>query len=339
MEWRDKMMIVDRLKLNLEFGKHVELDYDVLDEICDLMSKEEVFKYYKPYSWDDPCYWLEDDKGKREVSQYFTIGNAINFRYWWKEYNGRIRHCQGMKGGMNVDGALYMWRSLRTCYDQEIFPILDAYKLSKISLMCFKKIFQDDNGNVPIPSYKERIKNWRDLGKKLCEYWSGEFYNLLKETKNSLYNFIQYSRQFRAFDDPLCKMTMVNAILHNGRGITKFRETIFPGIDYQLVKQQLRIGILVPKKHVENKLVREELLSEKEARELRNACLKAFIYIMKKTHIAGDVIDNKWWFNRKKCNDEKPVCLNNETIDMCLFSKVCRRRIQYKCPLENTRYY
>jgi len=331
--------VIDRLRLNLEFGKHIELDYEVLEDICDLMSKEDVFKSYKPYSWDDACYWLENTKGERDVSQYFTVGNAINFRYRWKEQNGRIVHCQGMKGGMNVNGALYMWRSLRTCYDRGTFTILDAHKLSKISLRDFKEIFRDDNGKVPMPLCEERLKNWQDLGRKLCEYWNGEFYNLLKETKNSLYNFIQYSRQFRAFDDPLCKMTMVNAIFHQGRGIIKFKETILPGIDDQLVKQQLRIGVLIPKKNVKNKLVRGELLSEIEARELRNACLKAFIYIMKKTRIAGDVIDNKWWFNRKNCKDEKPVCQNSETTNTCLFSKVCKKRVQYKSPLENTRYY
>lgn len=333
------MMIVDRLNLNLKFGKFVEIDYQVLDEICDLISKEKSFKTYKPYSWDDARFWLENDKGKREVSQYFTVGNAINFRYWWKERDGKIVSCKGVKGGMNVDGALYMWRSLKVCHDQEIFPILNADKLSKISLRDFKKIFRDDNGNIPIPYCEERVKNWRDLGEKLQEYWGGEFYNLLKETKNSLYNFIQYSRQFRAFDDPLCKMTMVNAIFHQGRGIIKFKETIFPGIDYQLIKQQLRIGALVPKGNVKNKLMNEELLSKNEARELRNACLKSFIYIMKKTRIPGDLIDNKWWFNRKNCKDENPVCKNNKTVHLCLFSKVCRKRIQFKRPLENTRYY
>ncbi|MHA1832838.1 MAG: queuosine salvage family protein, partial [Candidatus Baldrarchaeia archaeon] len=203
------MIIVDRLRLNLEFGKFVEIDYQVLDEICDLVSKEKSFKTYEPYSWDNPLFWLENENGKREVSQYFAVGNAINFRYWWKERNGRIVSCKGIKGGIEASGALYMWRSLRVCYDQEIFPILDADKLSKISLQDFKKIFRDDRGNIPIPSCQERVKNWQDLGEKLREYWGGEFYNLLKETKNSLYNFIQYSRQFRAFDDPLCKMTMV----------------------------------------------------------------------------------------------------------------------------------
>jgi hypothetical protein len=335
----DKMIIVNKLRLNLEFGKYVELDYDVLDKICELMSKEDAFKSYKPYSWNNPNYWLENDKGVSEVSQYFTVGNAINFRYWWIVKNGRINQCQGLKGGMNVEGAMYMWRSLRICYDKEIFPILDAHKLIKISITDLKKIFQDDNGNVPLPLLEERLKNWQDLGKKLYEYWSGEFYNILKESKNSLYNFIQYSRQFRAFDDPLCKMAIVNAIFHQGREIIKFKENIFPGIDYQLMKQQLRIGILEPKGTAKNKLINKKLLSKEEARELRNACLKSFIYIMNKTHIRGDIIDNKWWFNRKFCKDENPVCQNIKTTIHCPFSKVCKKRIQYKRPLENTRYY
>jgi hypothetical protein len=335
---RNKMLIVDKLRLNLEFGKYVELDYEILDKVCELIGKD-TSKSCKPYSWDNSLYWLENTKGLDEVSQYFTIGNAINFKYWQVDKSGRITQCLGVKGGIKVKGAMYMWRSLRMCYDEETFPILDAHKLARISMKDLKKIFKADNGNVPLPLLEERLKNWQDLGSKLCEYWDGEFYNLLKEAKNSLYTFIQYSRQFRAFDDPLCKMTMANAIFHQGRGITRFRETIFPAIDYHLVKQQLRIGILIPKVTVKNKLIHEKLVSKKEGRELRNACLKAFIYIMKKTHVKGDIIDNKWWFNRKKCKDENPICRNSKAINICPFARVCKKNIQYKGPLENTRYY
>jgi len=332
-------MIAEKFRLDLYHGKFVELDYEALDRICDLIRTGKAFKTYKPYPWNDPRYWPDESEEKWTVSQYFAVGNAINFGYWQRQERGGITYCQGTKGGIQTSGALYLWRALRTCYENGTFPILDSQKLAKISVRDLEKIFKDDAGRTRLPQLEERTRNWQDLGSRLCEYWNGEFYNLLQDCSNSLYTFVQYSRQFRAFDDPLCKLTMVNAILHQGRGLVKFKEPILPGIDYQLMKQHLRIGVLKPKRRISKKLVRENLLSVEEARELRNACLEAFIYIMNKTGVAGDSLDNKWWFNRNNCSDDKPVCENSETLSKCLFSQVCKKNTRYKRPLENTRYY
>ena len=334
----DSYLITDRLRLNLQYGNHVTIDRNTLDKTCDLIERKEI--KVKPFDWRNPLYWLEDEKGKAKVSQFFTIGNSINFRYWWigeKKENG---YCEGKKGGVETRGAYYMWRSLKVCLDQDFYPMLDARKLSKITLKEVKGIFQDDKGALPMPGCEERLKNWRDLGKKLYEYWSGEFYNLVKETRGSLYQFIQYSRQFRAFDDPLCKMTMVNAIMHQGRGLTTFDEPIFPAVDDKLPNQQVRIGILVVDKKVGDKLKKRAYLSPDETRELRNASLDAFIYMMKKTGLTGDVIDNMFWFNRTKCRTETPVCEEGEKIEKCLFHEICKRKVEYKFHLtKGTRYF
>lgn len=332
-------MIAEKFRLDLHHGKFVELDYEAIDRICDLIRMGKAFKTYKPYPWNDTRYWPDESEEKRTVSQYFAVGNAINFGYWQRQRRTDIMHCRGTKGGIQTSGALYLWRALRTCYENNTFPILDSQKLAKISVRDLKRIFSTDTGRTPLPQLEERTRNWQDLGSRLCEYWKGEFYNLLQDCSNSLYTFVQYSRQFRAYDDPLCKLTMVNAILHQGRGLVKFQEPILPGVDYQLTKQQLRIGILKPKKAMAKKLVKEELLSEEEARELRNACLSAFIHMMNKTGVAGDYLDNRWWFNRANCNDDNPVCRDPKTSDKCLFIKVCKRYTYYKRPLEHTRYY
>jgi len=331
-------LITNRLKLNLQYGNHVTIDKNTLDMTCDLIKKKGF--NVKPFDWRDPVFWLEDKESKANVSQFFAIGNSINFRYWWTgEKNGNGK-CEGEKGGVETRGAYYMWRSLKVCWDQDFYPILDARKLSKITLIDVNSIFQDDKGARPMPACDERLKNWRDLGKKLYEYWSGEFYNLVKETKGSLYQFIQYSRQFRAFDDPLCKMTMVNAIMHQGRGLTKFDESIFPAVDDKLPNQQVRTGILVVDKKVGDKLKNRVYLSSDETRELRNASLDAFIYMMKKTGLSGDVIDNMFWFNRTKCRTERPVCEEGEEMEKCLFHEICKRETEYKFHLtKDTRYF
>lgn len=317
----------------MNFGKLVDIDYNVLDNVCSLLSKKLNPKSYRPFDWRNDKYWLDDAEDPLKVSQFFAIGNAINFRYWSINEAGKYVHCQGKKGGSSERGARYMWRSLKICCDNGMFPILEAEKLANITLDEMRQIIQDDEGNDVMPALQERLRNWKNLGYKLFEYWNGEFYNLVQETKGSLFDFIQLSRQFRAFDDPLCKMTMVNAIMHQGRGIIKFDMPIFPAIDYQLLKQQMRIGILTLKERISKKIIYKELLTSSEARELRNAGLTAFMYMIEKTSLPGDLIDNTWWMNKKVCQTEKPFC------EKCLFNTVCLKKADYWIPLEITRYY
>jgi len=329
--------VADRLRLLLELGDKVEIDDERLEQVCRHLKKIDL-ESYKPLDWRDPKHFPGDDEGMPTVSQFFTIGNSINFRYWWRD-NGRLKYAEGRKGGNSERGAFYMWRSLRVSMKTGVFPLLEAKRLAKIEPEDIRRIFRDDDGRDVMPALEERLHNWRDLGTKLHEFWGGEFYNLVKETRGSLFDFIQYSRQFRAFDDPLCKMIMVNAILHQGRGITKFDQPIFPGIDYELLKQQMRIGILKISKDLEIKIEHSELLASDEAAELRKAGLKAFLRMMEATSINGDILDNIWWSNRKACNTDVPICQTKDQESKCRFLDVCSKRTKLRIPLEITRYY
>jgi len=325
-------MLIEKLRINLDFGKFVQIDKQKEKEIVKYMISKKEFEDYKPYDWSDYNFWIPNGEGKDVVSQFFALGNAINFRYWEMK-NGKFVYCESKKDGIEARGAKYMWRCIKIAYESGNFDIFNTKKLANMKINQFKDIFRADSGNIPIPHLKDRVENWNDFGWKLYEYWGSEFYNLIKEAGKSLHQFIQLSRQFRAFEDPLCKMIMVNAILHQGRKITNFKENVFPGIDYHLVKENLRIGILRPNKTITKKLKNEKYLLKTEMREIRNACLKIFLYLMKETGINGDVLDNMWWSNGKKCSKDNPRC--NE----CVFSPVCEKNLFYKIPLEKTRYY
>jgi hypothetical protein len=134
-------------------------------------------------------------------------------------------------------------------------------------------------------------------------------------------------------------MTMVNAIMHSGRGLVTFDEPIFPGMDYELLKQEMRNGILELNDTMKNKLRKGILLTAEESRELRNAGLSAFLEIMKLTSLGGDVLDNVWWFNRSNCETHRPVCKINGEEKNCFFYGVCPERTEYLIPVEDTRYY
>lgn len=325
-------MLIEKLRINLSFGDYVQVDERKEKKLAKYLVSKKEFERYDPYDWGDYNFWIPNEEGKDVVSQFFALGNSINFRYWNLKH-GDFVYCKGIKEGIETSGARYMWRCIKTAYENGNFDIFNTKKLANMKINQIGDIFQDDKGNIPMPHLKERLKNWNDLGWKLYEYWEDEFYNIIKEVGKSLYQFIQFSRQFRAFDDPLCKMTMVNAILHQGRDITKFKEYAFPAIDYQLVKENLRIGVLRPNKRIAEKLKNRTYLSKEEMREIRNACLKVFLYLMKETGISGEALDNMWWSNRKKCSEDNPKC--NE----CIFSPICEKNVIYKIPLEETRHY
>jgi len=155
----------------------------------------------------------------------------------------------------------------------------------------------------------------------------------------SLVRFCELSREFRAFDDPLCKLTMLNVILHTGSGLTQFDRDPLPAIDYHLVKQMLRHGVVVPVAPLREKLVRRRYLTHGEASELRRPTLMAFLRIADATHVPGHILDNKWWGNRNKCLTEGPVCTAPSTASECPFLAVCGRLTDLGMPLERTRYY
>src|SRR5207249_1364743 len=111
----------------------------------------------------------------------------------------------------------------------------------------------------------------------LKQSWQGLFFNLIQSTRGSLVAFTRLSSEFRAYDDPNLKLVMVNAILHSGSGIVAFDADPLPGIDYHLLKQVLRHGLVKPIEYLGRKIGRGELLTEREGRELRRVALGALV--------------------------------------------------------------
>jgi hypothetical protein len=272
-------------------------------------------------AWDDALFWnVEDDPAHR--SQFFAIGNAINFRFWRLEGNDAVP-AVGTIEGQSFRGAMYMWRCLRRTLDRQELPLLDANFLAVLSDGDFDAIFSDDAGVNPLDvAREERIKNLHDLGRKLGNLWSGLFYTVARASEGSIVAFARLSAGFRAFDDPLFKLTMVNAIVHSGSGVYEFRDEPLPAIDYHLLRQALRQGMVVPDGRVAERLRAGKLLHRSEASELRRVALVAFVSLAAKTGLSGEVIDNIYWLNRA----------NSDFLSGCT-------QQEFGLPLELTRYY
>ena len=197
---------------------------------------------------------------------------------------------------------MYMWRALRRTLEHGEVPLLDADFLAKLSHDDFDRVFADDLGTNPLSvAAGERIANLRDLGLRLSAAWDGQFLNVARASEGSLVEFSRSSQEFRAFDDPVHKLTMVNAILHSGSGVFEFLDQPLPAIDYHLLKHALRQGMVRATGELEQKLRAGELLTSAEGQGLRTVALGRLRGACRSARDSGEIIDNKYWLNRSNC--------------------------------------
>jgi hypothetical protein len=330
--------LAQALQIDLSPSLRAPIDGERLALVADRLKVRSGSARPVPAKWDDPLFW-NVEASSPDRSQYFAIGNAINFRFW-ELAGGALHPMKGSINGQEYRGSMYMWRCLRRCWDTGTYPILDAEFLANISAEQFDTIFADDAGRDQLSIARDdRISNLQDLGHRLASEWDGLFYNLLRSTDGSLVSFAALSRSFRAYDDPLCKLTMVNAILHSGSGLYAFHESPLPGIDYEIVKQLLRQEIVRPDTEIREKLTGIRLLSADEAYELRRSAMVAMIALSDTAYLSGDVLDNLYWLNRVNCVESEPVCQRPGEGHKCPFWGQCAEHVEFHRPLELTRYY
>ena len=284
-----------------------------------------------PERWDDPKFW-NVDASERERCQYLAIGNSINFRFW-SRCDHRLIPSEGTILGERLRGSMYMWRRLRLAIQDGQLPV-DADELADLDENALRRAFVDDDGNSPLsPGWSDRVANIRDLGRRLADHWGGLFENLVSASNCSLESFATLSAEFRAFDDPVKKLTMVNAIMLSGSGLAHFDTEPLPGIDYHLMRQALRQGLVVPPPELARRLLSGADLDEADSRGLRLAIRDALVEVADKAGISTAVLDNLYWMNKRVCSEVAPHCSS------CIFNGQCSRRTVYGSPVEWTRYY
>jgi hypothetical protein len=330
--------VAEALAIDSSPSDLVAIDVEQLERIARHIMARSDFDDFSSATWDDDHFWNPHDPQPRR-SQFFAVGNAINFRFWKLE-TGRVTPSVGIIDGREYRGAMFMWRALRSELDRGRGRILDAGFLSELTLETLDAIFVDDSGSNPMGQGSEdRVANLRDLGQQLLAHWDGSFFNVVEASDGSLVEFAALSKSFRAFDDPLYKLTMLNAILHSGGGVYRFYDHPLPAIDYHLLRHALRQGILRPTAPLAEKLRRQKLLTAEEAQELRRLALVAFVELSERTRLSGELLDNKFWLNRTNCTDFDPVCLDERTASRCPFYGACIQAVEFGRPLEITRYY
>jgi hypothetical protein len=313
-----------------------ETSKDQVAAVASLLRRRFGGSTPRPATWDDPLFW-NVDASRADRCQFLAIGNAINFRFWTLA-DGQVIASAGPVDGESFRGAMYLWRRLRVGVQRGEFE-LNAKWLSTLTADSVERAFRDDEGACPLsPGLADRADNLRDLGMRLLADWGGEFVNVVDEASGSLTRFAELSTTFRAFDDPVRKLTMVNAIMLAGSGLTRFDEDPLPGIDYHLIKQAVRQGLVVPSRQVQDKLRDGQFLTPPESLALRRATMSALLQVAEASDISTAVIDNIYWGNGRICDERKPACQVAGGPE-CPFEEACMQLVDLGRPLELTRYY
>jgi hypothetical protein len=328
--------IIQTLGIDPSPSSIVDIDLQMVDRFA---ARLRLLRHsYSPPKWDDPKFW-DTESSRSTRTQYIAVGNSINFRFWSLD-GSNFKKAGGRLEGEYFAGAMYMWRCLRRTQSVRRLPILEAQFLAEITPTDFRHIFADDDGLEPLAvGIEERLANLRNLGQVLADQWDGCFSNLIEEAGGSLTRYASLMRGIRAFDDQMHKLTMVNAIMLTGSGLATFDAMPFPGIDYQLLKQLLRQGLLHPNQGLSAKLRNRQALTSEEGYELRRTALQVFVRLEELTAWNGQLMDNLWWYNRINCTDNEPVCLTPKNSHRCPFVGACSQRVSLQAPIEMTRYY
>ena len=100
--------------IDFNFYGLVEINENILNKFIEFLKENDQITSSKPNAWIDDNFWLDPSKGPEINSQYFTVGNSINFKFW--EYKDKgIERVKGIKGNVECKGSSFMWRSLKVC--------------------------------------------------------------------------------------------------------------------------------------------------------------------------------------------------------------------------------
>lgn len=134
----------------------VSLDLDKMDKFVDQIDRMNlVFN-----SWRSEQF-IQNDSIK-DITQFFFVGNAINFRFWYDNYKHVFEY-------IGYKGSTAMWVIIRNNS-----LLMDAAYLSKINV-------SEVDGLCNMPNPDKRQMALREAGSVLVEKYGGEILNLCEK--------------------------------------------------------------------------------------------------------------------------------------------------------------
>lgn len=273
----------------------------LLDHIYSLFDKDSILLDYG--------HSTDVSSVQEQMVQYYFVGNAINFSFWFDKYDEKYQFN-------NLSGSEAMWDVLKR--NQEL---LNAEYLKNIEQTKFRERF----GKMPME--EKRIEQLYEVGKVLTRRYNGKAINILREADYKIENIIrEISSNFELWNDSYGDIhfykriqSFINCLFNDSicrsmvdkTGIEKM--TILA--DYHIPKLFRHYEILDYSEDLQNKVDNGILLNSgsKEEMDIRMATILVGIKLLEIMNQSSFVItpptlDGILWREARKINAPYHLC-------------------------------
>lgn len=272
----------------------------VIEKQCNNLSNL-LEKVNLPKDIEEP----KETELKPDVSKnfYFTI---VAICHQTSPINGLP--VEGIINGLYLRGWDYLCAKFyNTVKDDN--SLVYPEKLSEIKSTDIIDILEDDNGNLNISDSEGRARLLRDIGKKMLKFNYSSVEDIYKKSKGYLIGIhgsglLKKLSYFDAYSDPVMKKSLFFLSLMKNHLYWKYKDDakLGPPVDYHEMRGHLRFGtIRVNDENLHNKILKNELISEVEDIQIRQAVFDAIILISNKTNNSSSVLHYFFWNLFRNC--------------------------------------
>ena len=177
--------VLETCKFVVDNAKHVNINYDKVNELIDELLKFNNVHYLTKVSY--PIY----DMDTRDIVNFLLIYDSIDFSFWGEPKWTINVNRQFLDGGIALLHCIF---NLFNNHDSRL-----VYKeIENMSLDQFKEILK---GNVDIPLLEERYRIIIGIAKIVNKKMNGSFYDYIKAMNTDKEIFETILNYFSSFED------------------------------------------------------------------------------------------------------------------------------------------
>ncbi len=281
-----------------------------------------------------------------QAVNFFFFTAMHDFGFWYGDNKGYFEPLYGKMDGKTCKGSDLLWKVCMKAFNKDVmrfepYRLFEPCRLSAISPTELARIFSDDNGPVPWPDFGTRFAITRAYARwftmeKITPKILVEAANKTEEPLQYLLTWLRLVPGYNR--DHLEKRNMYLAMALANRPEkfldVKDPENWKPLVDYHLMRLSLRLGLVYLDKEIQKTIKKREWINFEIEREIRYATFRAVSEIIKKSGRPMSFIDEKMWMARKYCPEmETPEC------PKCIFTSICKKRIELFQPVYRTTAY
>ncbi|HMP73692.1 MAG TPA: queuosine salvage family protein [Kiritimatiellia bacterium] len=279
--------------------------------------------------------------GARGALEAFFFNAAHQFGFWYLKEGRYERPMIARGGGVMRKGSDFLFFCTQRALSRDP-DLFQPARLGGMSDAECSAMFEDDEGNNPLPMWKEHLRILREYAewfvrggttpRKLVDVAAG--------SEKPLATLLELLREVPGYrEDRLQKKAMLLAIILENRPERFLRvtdgESAVPIIDYHLQRSALRTGLVeVTEDWLRGRLERREEVAGGDEAAVREATYEAVERLVKESGLSVAAVDYFFFTNRTRCPEmSEPDC------PACPVASICARRVDLFQPVYRTEAY